>query len=62
VIRATDSACACYPVVSIVHSEGNQADEIINTAEDDALIAVVDGTPVEAFLFGTRQHRPLAAA
>ncbi len=62
VIRATDAARACYPVVSIVHGEGNQADEILNTAEDDALIAVVDGTPVEAFLFGTHQHRPLVAA
>ena len=62
VIRKINPESACYPAVSIVHGEAVEADEVIDTADGEATISVVDGTPIEAFLVGMPNHRPLVAA
>lgn len=62
IVRKTDADQPCYPIVSIIHGGGDQADEVIDTATDELLVSVIDGTPIETFLYGTRKHRPRVAA
>jgi HD-GYP domain-containing protein (c-di-GMP phosphodiesterase class II) len=62
VIRKANLESPCYPAVSVVHGEGFEGDEVINIGEDKIFISIVDGTPIEAFLYGTPKHRPLVAA